>query len=115
MLDLINPDPAPAASGDAEATVGGGLESGMVEVAGGRRIRSWVTVLECHRALQCNDCEVTYETIESDGTTRRLTETFPFRSCSATNSCTFSLVVGSVSWPCTATTTALRTLMNRLG
>ncbi len=79
VLDLINPDPAPAASGDAEATVSGGLESGMVEVGGGRRIRSWVTVLECHRALQCNDCEVTYETIESDGTTRRLTETFPFR------------------------------------
>ncbi len=36
-------------------------------------------MLNYQRLLQCNDCEVTYEIIEADGTTRRLTETFPMR------------------------------------
>jgi hypothetical protein len=78
VLDLINPDPAPdPASGgepaDSDAT------AGTVEWTGGRRIRSWATVVDRHRSLQCNDCEVTYEVLETDGTSRQLTETFPMR------------------------------------
>ncbi len=36
-------------------------------------------MLGCHRSLQCNDCEVTYEIVEGDGSVRRITETFPMR------------------------------------
>jgi hypothetical protein len=53
--------------------------AGIVDWTDGRRIRSWATMLDYHRSLQCNDCEVTYEIVEADGTTRRLTETFPMR------------------------------------
>ena len=78
ILDLINPDPAPASvNGDVPAA--GETAANIVEWTEGRRIRSWATMLEYQRSLQCNDCEVTYEIIEVDGTTRRLTETFPMR------------------------------------
>ena len=78
ILDLINPDPAPSSvNGDVPAT--GETTAGVVDWTDGRRIRSWATMLDYHRSLQCNDCEVTYEIIEVDGTTRRLTETFPMR------------------------------------
>ena len=77
ILDLINPDPAPASlNGDAPA---GETVANIVDWTDGRRIRSWATMLNYQRLLQCNDCEVTYEIIEVDGTTRRLTETFPMR------------------------------------
>jgi SAM-dependent methyltransferase len=78
ILDLINPDPAPAtADGDVPAL--GETAANTVEWTEGRRIRSWATMLDYQRSLQCNDCEVTYEIIEADGATRRLTETFPMR------------------------------------
>jgi SAM-dependent methyltransferase len=78
ILDLINPDPAPASvNGDAPAA--GEAAVNLVDWTDGRRVRSWVTMLDYHRSLQCNDCEVTYEILEVDGTTRRLTETFPMR------------------------------------
>ena len=78
ILDLINPDPAPSSvNGDVPAD--GDTPAGIVDWTDGRRIRSWATVLDYHRSLQCNDCEVTYEIVEADGTTRRLTETFPMR------------------------------------
>ena len=78
VLDLINPDPAPSAvRGDEPAD--SDTTAGIVDWTGGRRVRSWATVVGCNRSLQCNDCEVTYEIVEADGTTRRLTETFPMR------------------------------------
>jgi SAM-dependent methyltransferase len=78
ILDLINPDPAPATA-DGDVPVLGETSANIVEWTEGRRIRSWATMLDYHRSLQCNDCEVTYEIIEADGTIRRLTETFPMR------------------------------------
>ncbi|NTU62610.1 MAG: class I SAM-dependent methyltransferase [Chloroflexi bacterium] len=78
ILDLINPDPAPA-SVNSDAPVAGEAAANIVDWTDGRRIRSWATMLDYQRALQCNDCEVTYEIIEVDGTIRRLTETFPMR------------------------------------
>jgi SAM-dependent methyltransferase len=78
ILDLINPDPAPATA-DGDVPVLGETAANIVEWTDGRRIRSWATMLDYQRSLQCNDCEVTYEIIETDGTTRRLTETFPMR------------------------------------
>jgi SAM-dependent methyltransferase len=78
IIDLINPDPAPSsAPGDGETD--GGTTVGAVDWTGGRRVRSWATVVGCNRSLQCNDCEVTYEIVEADGTARQLTETFPMR------------------------------------
>lgn len=79
VLDLINPDPAPVSPGDEDPAPGSGLESGLVAVTDGRCIRSWVTVIDCDRSQQCNHCEVRYETIGPDGTTRQLAETFPCR------------------------------------
>jgi SAM-dependent methyltransferase len=78
ILDLINPDPAPnSVNGDAPAA--GETTAGIVDWTDGQRVRSWATILNYHRSLQCNDCEVTYEIMAADGTTRRLTETFPMR------------------------------------
>jgi SAM-dependent methyltransferase len=77
-LDLINPDPAPSSVSDNEPARGD-TTAGIVDWTGGRRVRSWATVVGCNRSLQCNDCEVTYEIIEADGTVRRLAETFPMR------------------------------------
>ena len=78
VLDLFNPDPAP---GD-----GGGDESAdaeanalVVDWEDGRRIRRWLSACDYNRRLQCNECEMTYEVRETDGTTRRLIETFPMR------------------------------------
>jgi SAM-dependent methyltransferase len=78
VLDLINPDPAPSSAAGDESAVNG-TSPGTAEWTGGREVRSWATVLGCNRSLQCNDCEVTYEIVEADGTSRRLTETFPMR------------------------------------
>jgi SAM-dependent methyltransferase len=78
ILDLINPDPAPASVTD-DAPAAGETAANIVDWTEGRRIRSWATMLDYQRSLQCNDCEVTYEIIEADGATRRLTETFPMR------------------------------------
>jgi SAM-dependent methyltransferase len=78
VLDLPNPDPAPAeyardAPGDGEAT------AELVEWTEGRRIRWWMTVIGYERLQQGNECEVTYEVIEADGASRRLTETISLR------------------------------------
>ena len=51
----------------------------MVAWTHGRRIRWWMTVTGYDRSLQCSDCEVTYEIIEADGATRRITETISLR------------------------------------
>lgn len=85
VLDLINPDPAPAAAPlvDARAVgdepVPADMSAGTVDWTEGRRIRSWATIIDTQRALQRNDVEVTYEIIEADGATRRLSESFPMR------------------------------------
>ncbi|MCX6373095.1 MAG: class I SAM-dependent methyltransferase [Actinobacteria bacterium] len=78
VLDLPNPDPAPAeysreAPGDGEST------AELVEWTDGRRIRWWMTVIGYDRLQQVNECEVTYEVIESGGASRRLTETISLR------------------------------------
>ena len=78
VLDLPNPDPAPAEY----ARDGLGDEATAVQLVdwtNGRRIRWWMTVIGYDRSLQCNECEVTYEIIEYDGVTRRLTETIFLR------------------------------------
>lgn len=102
VLDLINPDPAPPISGDAQAaddgagaqpdrvapsrgaasaspTVSPAEIDGSVAWTHGRRVRSWAAITDTQRSLQLNRCEVTYEVLEVDGSTRRLTETFPMR------------------------------------
>jgi SAM-dependent methyltransferase len=78
ILDLINPDPAPSTV-VGEVPAESDTTARVVEWTHGRQIRSWATVLACQRSLQCNDCEATYEIVETDGLTRRLTETFPMR------------------------------------
>ena len=78
VLDLPNPDPAPAEY----ARDGLGNEEPAVQLVDwtdGRRIRWWMTVIGYDRALQCNECEVTYEIVEADKVTRRLTETIFLR------------------------------------
>ncbi len=78
ILDLINPDPAPSSVNN-DVPADADMPAAIVDWTDGRQIRSWATVRDCHRSLQCNDCEVTYEIVEADGTTQRLTETFPMR------------------------------------
>jgi SAM-dependent methyltransferase len=78
VLDLPNPDPAPAEyardePGDGEAT------AQLVEWTDGRRIRWWMTVIGYDRLQQVNECEVTYEIRAADGASRRLTETIALR------------------------------------
>jgi len=78
VLDLPNPDPAPAAfahdgAADGEAT------AQLVDWTAGRRIRWWVTVVGYDRAHQWNDCEVTFEVTEAGGAARRLTEMISLR------------------------------------
>lgn len=76
VLDLFNPDPAPSDPpgdelADAEAN------ALIAEWTDGRRIRRWMSACDYDRSLQCNECEMTYEIIDADGTTRRLAESFP--------------------------------------
>jgi SAM-dependent methyltransferase len=78
VLDLPNPDPAPAAFAHDEAA-GGEAAVQLVDWTGGRRIRWWVTVTGYERSQQWNDCEVTFEVIEAGGATKRLTETISLR------------------------------------
>jgi SAM-dependent methyltransferase len=78
VLDLFNPDPEPDATegsepGDADTI------AETAEWTGGRRVRKWMSACNYNRPLQCNECEMTYEVIEADGTTRQLKETFPLR------------------------------------
>jgi len=88
VLDLINPDPAPdetcatqpaGSSAPASGPTQDEATAGTIGWTDGRRIRSWATVLGTQRSLQTNDVEVTYEIIETSGTVRRVTETFPMR------------------------------------
>jgi len=78
VLDLVNPDPAPS---DAQRAAGADRDTGadIVQWTDGRTIRRWMSECEYDRRMQCNECEMTYEITEADGTTRRLTETFPLR------------------------------------
>ena len=78
VLDLPNPDPAPAEYARDE-TGAGEATAQLVDWTQGRRIRWWMTVIDYDRSQQCNDCEVTYEIIEAGGSTRRLTETISLR------------------------------------
>ena len=78
VLDLPNPDPAPA-SHAGDKTADGEASAQVVDWTDGRRIRWWVTVVGYRRALQSADCEVTYEIIAADGATWRLTETISLR------------------------------------
>ena len=78
VLDLFNPDPAPSdVSGDEVADAE--ASALVVECEDGRRIRRWMSACDYDRRLQCNECEMTNEIIEIDGSTSRLTETFPLR------------------------------------
>ena len=74
VLDLPNPDPAPAEYARDEARDGEATAQ-VVDWTDGRRIRWWMTVIGYDRLQQCNECEVTYEIVEADGATRRMTET----------------------------------------
>ena len=78
MLDLPNPDPAPAsAAGDAPAQDSAAGE--LVAWTEGRQIRWWATLTDSQRALQCYTFEVTYEIIAAGVAARRLTETLRLR------------------------------------
>jgi SAM-dependent methyltransferase len=78
VLDLPNPDPSPAEFAHAGQD-DPGADVQLVEWTAGRRIRWWMTVIGYDRPLQCTECEVTYEIIEADGSTRRLTERVSLR------------------------------------
>jgi SAM-dependent methyltransferase len=78
VLDLFNPDPE-AASVSADEQADGSASTQVVDRTDGRRIRALAAVLDGDRDGQCNDCETTYEIMEPDGTSTRLTETFPMR------------------------------------
>ena len=78
VLDLPNPDPAPAEYARDEPEEGEATAQ-LVDWTDGRRIRWWMTVIYYDRSQQCNECEVTYEISEADGASRRLTETIALR------------------------------------
>jgi SAM-dependent methyltransferase len=78
VLDLPNPDPAPPSYARDEASDGEETAQ-VVDWTDGRRIRWWMTVTAYERTLQVNECEVTYEIVEADGTRRRLRETISLR------------------------------------
>ena len=76
VLDLFNPDPSLLYEhGESD----GEEHAEVVECADGRRIRWWGRVVEYARAFQTNQCEMTYEISQPDGTTRRVRERFPMR------------------------------------
>ena len=78
VLDLPNPDPAPAAYAGEQAADGEATAE-TVDWTDGRRIRWWVTVTGYERAEQWNECELTFEVIAPGGATQRLTETISLR------------------------------------
>jgi SAM-dependent methyltransferase len=78
VLDLPNPDPAPPSHARQGVSDGEGTAQ-VVDWANGGRIRWWMTVTAYARTLQVNECEVTYEIVEADGTRRRLSETISLR------------------------------------
>ena len=78
VLDLPNPDPAPASYARDEPADGEETAQ-VVDWTDGRRIRWWMTVVGYDRSLQVNECEVTYEIVEADGASRRITETISLR------------------------------------
>ena len=78
VLDLPNPDPAPPSHARDEPADGEATAQ-MADWTDGRRIRWWTTVIGYDRSQQCNECEVTYEIVEADDTTRRTTETISLR------------------------------------
>jgi SAM-dependent methyltransferase len=78
LLDLPNPDPAPAEYTRHELEEGEAAAQ-VVDWTDGRRIRWWMTVIGYDRSLQCSECEVTYEIVAVDGRTRRVTETISLR------------------------------------
>ncbi|MDO8736598.1 MAG: class I SAM-dependent methyltransferase [Thermoleophilia bacterium] len=86
VLDLFNPDPAPSSikteSADGETileTKNGESCVDVVEWTEGRTVRRWMSSCVYNRPLQCNECEMTYEIGEADGSSIRVTETFPMR------------------------------------
>jgi SAM-dependent methyltransferase len=78
VLDLPNPDPAPA-SHARDGAADGEETAQVVDWTDGRRIRWWMTVIDYDRSLQVNECEVTYEIVEAGGALRRITETISLR------------------------------------
>lgn len=79
VLDLPNPDPAPPSHARGDGPTDGEATAQFVDWTDGRRIRWWATVIDYQRSLQCSECEVTYEIIAPDGTTRRSSETLFLR------------------------------------
>ena len=76
VLDLFNPDPSLLYRHDDSD---GEDSAETVPWTHGRTIRWWGRVTGYHRAHQYNQCEMTYEIVAADGTTRRFTERFPMR------------------------------------
>jgi SAM-dependent methyltransferase len=78
VLDLFNPSPIPTdclqdePSDDEDPVT-------VVEWTHSRRIRWWITVVGYRPAEQINACELVCEIVEADGSTRRMTDSFPLR------------------------------------
>ncbi len=97
VLDLFNPDPAPepvtegagasaeegrrsATEATNEAPAPNSDDGAVVTPwTNGRLIRRWMSRCDYNRSEQRNECEMTYEIVEPDGSTRRLSERFPMR------------------------------------
>ena len=77
-LDLFNPDPTPDEVVDGAETEPD-ASAAVTDWTGGRQIRRWLSACVYDRSAQTNECEMTYEIVEADGSTRRLTESFPLR------------------------------------
>ena len=80
VLDLFNPVPTHSThSSDAGEPAGGSATAGVIDWTEGRRIRSRATVFDCDGAQPANECEITHEILEPDGTVSTLIEAFPMR------------------------------------
>lgn len=81
VLDLFNPDPAPPEQTAESRGVASsdGERAEVFDWSGGRRISKWMSACRYRWSEQSNECEMTYQIVEPDGATRRLTETFFLR------------------------------------
>ena len=77
VLDLFNPDPAPGPAQVQAPNDEPGVD--VIEWTEGRTVRRWMSACVYDRIGQCNECEMTYEISEADGSTSRVIETFPMR------------------------------------
>jgi len=78
VLDLSNPNPAPA-SRLREEPFGDEQEASFAEWSEGRQIRWWMTLVDYDYAQQSNEYTMTFEIVAPDGSSRRVVAGFALR------------------------------------